>query len=788
MTLDPRIRAVPYRRGPWVRRVVMLVAWLFAALMSDPGGLPAQAASPQPKAAMAAAWDAYQRGDVASATSFWQQAGDGFRALGSVPDQVLALRHQSWALRQLGHLEQAGACLESALLLARELDDRPLLFGVYNDLGAMATLTRDGAARSYLDQALAIAAEVNDPRALAQVHNNLGHLHGAHGQDAEALSAFLSSADLAQQAGQLLAASRALANAARVATLQRDDSQALDNLEAALSMLHESPGSYEEAQLLLAIAGRGIDAANKVDRQDSRRARFLTVAESAARQAAGWAQSVDHPSVASAAWALLGQLSEARGDAAAALASTRRAVFAAQRGRSPHHLYRGQWQTGRLLQAMNRTREALAAYRRAAETFESIRADVLLGHGNLSGDGDFRSDVGALYYGLADLLLQEARDATGAEAEARALIEARSVIERFKSAELMDYFQDRCLALVEAQQVRIEDVSPGTAVVYMIPLPDRLEILLSVAGGLERFTVEVRDLELTREVESFHKELQDVSTRLERRHGRRLYDWLVAPISEELEAKGIDTLVFVPDGPLRTIPMAALHDGQRYLIERYAVAVTPGLTLTAPSAFSSGQHRLLAAGLSRAVHSGFGALPHVPVELNRVSGIFGGQALLDEGFLAGRLKDEVDRSPYSIVHIASHGHFGASARDCFILTYDTKLTLPGLERIIGPSRFRDRPLELLTLSACDTAAGDDRAALGLAGVALRFGARSALATLWTVQDQATTVIVGDFYQHLVDHPGDSKAQALRDAQIRWIRDRDADPYFWSAYLIIGNWL
>jgi CHAT domain-containing protein len=144
---------------------------------------------------------------------------------------------------------------------------------------------------------------------------------------------------------------------------------------------------------------------------------------------------------------------------------------------------------------------------------------------------------------------------------------------------------------------------------------------------------------------------------------------------------------------------------------------------------------------------------------------------------------------YSIVHIASHGQFGRDASQTFVLTHDTKLTLNDLESMIRPSQYRGQPVEMLVLSACQTAAGDDRAALGLAGVAVKAGARSALATLWFVNDQSTSVLVKEVYNQLRQSPGLSKAKALQAAQVKLINDRRyRHPCYWSPYLIIGNWL
>jgi CHAT domain-containing protein len=246
--------------------------------------------------------------------------------------------------------------------------------------------------------------------------------------------------------------------------------------------------------------------------------------------------------------------------------------------------------------------------------------------------------------------------------------------------------------------------------------------------------------------------------------------------------------VFVPDAALRTIPLGALFDGEHFLIQDFAVAVTPGLTLMEPEPIQRGNVHVLVAGLSRAVQ-GFPALDNVPTELQSVGKLYGAEKLMDENFSTQKLEHKVGQEQYSIVHIASHGQFDSDAKNTFVLTYDGKLTLDQLEGVIRPGQFRGKPVELLTLSACQTAAGDDRAALGLAGVAIKAGARSALATLWFVNDQSTSLLIAEFYTQLHDHPTMSKAKALQAAQLKLIADRRyRHPCYWAPYLIIGNWL
>jgi len=182
-------------------------------------------------------------------------------------------------------------------------------------------------------------------------------------------------------------------------------------------------------------------------------------------------------------------------------------------------------------------------------------------------------------------------------------------------------------------------------------------------------------------------------------------------------------------------------------------------------------------------------LEFVPDELKSIQPLYRSQVMLNEQFTLNDLKQQLEDEQYSIVHIASHGQFDRDVRKTFVLTFDNKVTLNGLESLIRPSQYRGKPVELLVLSACQTAAGDDRAALGLAGVAVKAGARSALATLWFVNDESTAAVVSEVYTQLRRTPAVSKAHALQAAQIKLLNDRRyRHPCYWSPYLLIGNWL
>src|SRR5262249_25613713 len=266
--------------------------------------------------------------------------------------------------------------------------------------------------------------------------------------------------------------------------------------------------------------------------------------------------------------------------------------------------------------------------------------------------------VRALYFELADLLLHRASltdDSQGAEQYLR---RARDTIETYKAAELRDYFRDDCVDTLQARITKLDTLAAGTAVVYPIVFVDRLELLLSLPSGLKRLSIPVSSATLTQEVRAFRKTVEKRTTREYLPHAQQLYAWLIRPLEPDLASFRIDTLVFVPDGPLRTIPMAALHDGRQFLVEKFALAATRGLNLTDPKAIDREKVRLLSSGLTRAVQ-GFPSLPFVEEEINAIRTLYQGDQLLNAEFSTSRLEQELRHRTYGILQIATHGWFAS---------------------------------------------------------------------------------------------------------------------------------
>ncbi len=753
-----------------------VLAVAFPALAAVPGPTP-------PEVLMQQGAQAFSRGAFDQALAVWKEAARLYERDERVKEQSQALVHAAQAEQAIGQLKPALQHLELALSLAEQAGD-PEWFGVVLDgLGKAYFANRQPeAAVHHLTQALEIARQQQARGLTAAVLNDLGIVRSAYQQYADALAAFTESDLLAQGTNQPALAIRARLNAARVALQLKRHQDARLWLDQVYDQLRDRPASHDKAAALITLGLLYHDLRSAFpDLSDP----LLLRAAAVLQDAAGVAEQMGDVRTLSYAWGHLGHLYETEHRYDDALTLTRQAVFAAQSAGAPESLYRWQWQTGRLLAALGKLDEAIAAYRSATATLQPIRPEVATASQEAGSPG--QGSVRPLFFEFADLLLQRAALTEEGPASQGYLKAARDAVEASRAAELRDYFRDECVDALQAHTTTLDAISKTTAVLYPIIFADRTELLVSLPTGLKRVTVPVPSMTLTQEVRTFRRLLEKRTTREYLPHAQQLYEWLLRPLDADLKAFAIDTLVVVPDGPLRTIPLAALHDGADFVIKRFAIATTPGLNLTDPRPLNRDRLKMLAGGLTQATQ-GFPPLPHVTIELQTIRTLYGGEQLVNKQFLVTGLEKALKEKPLSVLHIASHGRFEKDVAHSFVLTYDDKLTMSKLDQYVGLFRFRQDPLELLTLSACETAAGDDRAALGLAGVAIKAGARSALATLWSINDEASSTLVVEFYKQLRD-PAASKAVALQRAQLKLLGDPVYQhPAYWSPFLLLNNWL
>jgi CHAT domain-containing protein/tetratricopeptide (TPR) repeat protein len=496
----------------------------------------------------------------------------------------------------------------------------------------------------------------------------------------------------------------------------------------------------------------------------------------------------------------LGQLYEQTQQWTPAQDLTQQALNLAQVSPAPDTIaYRWEWQLGRISKAQAKTpdfKEAIAYYHSAFNRLQILRQDLAVSDPDLQ--FSFRDKTEEpLYLEYVDLLLRPENRSQDKDN----LKQARKVIESLQILALENFLQEPC---AKADPKSLDEVVENStaAVIYPIILPDRLEIILKLPGEeqLQHYSSNVKQDQIE---ELLNQLQQDLRTEYKfdevKERSQQLYQWLLVPIEKRLKAENIDTLVFVLNGSLQTIPMAALYDGEKYLIEKYAVAVSLGLTIPEPKPLPKERLKVLAAGLSNPpedLRKEFGKLAFVEQELKTIqkAGVSATllcdhQKLCDKNFTTPAFNKVLNESAFPVIHLATHGQFSSNPENTFILVADKKININELGNLFR-ARGLNRPdaIELLILSACETASGDKRAPLGIAGTTLRAGARSAIATLWTVDDQASVTFTKAFYSELLK-PDVTKAQALQKAQLALKKmEKYEHPRHWASYILTGNWL
>ncbi|MEN9568220.1 MAG: hypothetical protein RLZZ69_3416, partial [Cyanobacteriota bacterium] len=569
--------------------------------------------------------------------------------------------------------------------------------------------------------------------------------------------------------------------------------------------------------------------------QSLTRLQQTTTVESILQTARQQAQLIKDKRAESYALGYLGQNYGLKGDLNRAIALTNQALAVAEAqnvvGDVREVSYLWQSQLGMLLERSGRKEEAIAAYTLAFNTLQSLRTD--LNTNNQVVQFNFRQSVKPVYLNLANLLLsnnnlQASKSLTAINTNTvnststfnDNLELARQVIESLQLAELDNFFQDPCSPTADLA-VTIDDLDPQAAVIYPIVLSDRLEVILSMAGKpLKHFTRNISATEVDRTLDALYDSLYNQSidnsavnifsttplnpqevtenTQALLPNLREIYRWLIEPLETELTTNQIETLVFILSGKLQNVPMAALYDGKQYLLEKHSVALAPSLQLLNTKAKPRDELKVLAAGLSQQVEIKgeiFPALNNVPAELKQIKTVFPrSQQLLNRDFTVKNIEQQL-QAGFPIIHLATHGVFSSDPRQTFIVTGDRHIiNLNDLSTLLSSSNTRP---ELIVLSACNTATGDERAVLGLAGVAVRSGS-STVASLWSVEDDSTSKLMSQFYREL-ENPATQKVDALQQAQLSLIKSLRANPplpelkqlpphpYYWAAYVLLGNW-
>jgi len=556
---------------------------------------------------------------------------------------------------------------------------------------------------------------------------------------------------------------------------------------------------------------------------------MLQVAYNSLRQASDLAQATGDAFLRVEVADAVAQLYESQDRFAEAMQLNRIALALADHmdlGQVEALLVRLEWRAARLQQRLGDDSSALASYLRASRHLEAIRHDLPID--DEAGASTYQTLLKPIFTNLLDLMLRDV-DRTEDGGQPKRLGSVMDALELTHQAEMQDYLGDRCS--VESIKQRADaPLDAGVAVLYTIVLHDRLEVVVRTNAGVTHHAVPIAASELETQIGQFRRELADTGSTRYLPTAQRFYRWFIGPFESQLKRWGVHELVIVPDGYLRLIPFAALHDGRQFVAERYSVSTVTGLTMTESGGGRESQTLSLLAGLSSpgpvvntliamgfldATASGRAAarralartpaegahapaesagesalraelaLPGVKTEIDELSALGRAKPLMNDQFTVARFEQEVATGRYRMIHVASHGFFGNSAQDSFLLAFDNVIRMDDLQRVIADNGNHGGAIDLLTLSACETAEGNDRAPLGFAGAAIRARARSVVGTLWPVNDAAASRFMEVFYLGMQQH---AKAEAFAAAQRSLIGTPEfAHPYFWAPITLIGNW-
>ncbi|NEQ39132.1 MAG: CHAT domain-containing protein [Okeania sp. SIO3I5] len=732
-------------------------------------------------------------GQAEGALNTWKEASQIYQEIENYLGLTRSNINQAQALQGLGLYSQALKKLERARANLQDQPDTIVKAKALQSLGdVLRGIGQVKKSQEVLESSLVIAENLQAPEEIAIILISLGNT-AILLENPEAANLFYQAAIEESPVAEIKI--QGMLNQLNLFVQQKQDFAATELVKNIDDLLNQLPSSQAAIYARINLAKSLIELREIVLANGNNQPFYSTVkiADYLVKAVQG-ARNLGDTRAESYALGNLGKLYEYNQQWNEAKELTEKALNLAQAINAADIVYQWEWQLGRILKAQKNKEEAILAYSQAVETIRTLRSDIVAVSSELK--FDFRDSVEPVYRQLVDLLLEPYKSAQDNTITQENLRQARKIIEALQLAELDNFFRNACL---DAQPVEIDLVDKNAAIFYTIVLGDRLAVILAIPEQpLVYYTIKISKQEVDSTVKTLLTALTNPQKRIFIENywepAEKIYNWLINPIEKQLEDNQIKTLVFVLEGSLRNVPLASLYDGKKYLAQKYNVAIAPSLELIDPQPLARKELEILSMGITES-RQGFPPLPNVKKELEDIKIQASSEILLNESFTEKKANTEVANTTYQVIHIATHGEFSSNAEDTFILTWDDKINVEELRNMIRSGTQQTQPIELLVLSACRTATGDDRATLGLAGIAVRAGARSTIASLWYVSDEATAALMKNLYQQLTN-PKITKAEALRRAQQQILKDAQTGiinpefehPYFWSTFILVGNWL
>ncbi|MEM1391714.1 MAG: CHAT domain-containing protein [Cyanobacteria bacterium P01_H01_bin.150] len=731
------------------------------------------------------------------ALNIWQKAVDIYEKIGDENAVIRDRINQAQAMQALGFYRRAEKTLTETTKLLDAQPNTPLKVTGLRSLGNVVQVTGDlEKSREVLERSLKVAESLSENQAIGDILVSLGNTARAQEDTQAAIKYYQQAAKTANSPATVI---QALVNQFNL-LVDNGENKDLQGLSSQIqTQLAKLPPSRTAifarinfAQSLIELNSNKLETGSKKKQnlkdpssQNSYRTAAQLLADSVQQ-----AKNLQDKRTESYALGVLGKVYEKTQQWDNAKKLTEEALFISQAIGAQEITYQWQWQLGRLLKAKGNIENAISYYDKAVNTIKSLRYDLFAVNPQVK--FSFQKDIEPVYRERVDLLLNSQGKS---EINPINLEKASETIELLQIAQLNNFFRNTCLdtRLVQKQE------NPTAVIIYPFILKDRLSVVVQLPNNDKNknknkkwlhYESVVNGDEVKQTLNQLQRDLPKPHTlRTVQRKSQKVYNWLIQP---ELEAalKSIEnpTLVFVLDGALRNVPPAVLYDGKQYLIEKYNLALIPSQQLVEAKPLQK-DLSAIAAGLSKP-SAGFSALPNVERELEKIDSQIPSDVLLNEEFTSKRLQERINSLPYPVLHLATHGKFSSKAEETFIVAWNNeRIYVKDFNKLVQTAeQKKPEAIELLVLSACQTALGDEKAALGIAGVAFQAGARSTIASLWNLDDASTSILMSQFYQELADKKL-TKAQALRNAQIKLLKSRKYKrPRYWAPYILLGNWL
>ncbi|GAX38945.1 CHAT domain-containing protein [Nodularia sp. NIES-3585] len=504
----------------------------------------------------------------------------------------------------------------------------------------------------------------------------------------------------------------------------------------------------------------------------------LPTALTLSQKALSQAEKLDNQRAESLALGTLANIYSHLGQEPQSIKHLQQAMGLAQSVQAWDIAYQWQWQLGQFYKKTNNIQSAIKVYAAAVYSLDQVRGSILSINPEIQ--FAFNDKVEPVYQEYMELLLSQKKP------NFRQVIK---IHEQLKLAELENFLQ--CGKIPSFSLLDAQNYVKLPPTIYLIKLSNKTEVILQTSQG--KFYNHNLDTEL---IDYPIKELINLVQNQNFNYfaetdfilyAQEIYYLLLSPIKEHLPKTG--NLLFVLDTYFQNLPFSLLHDGNNYLIHSYIISVASSFQLSQQQVLKPGNLKALIAAISEespSFYGNFNPLPEVKTEIENIrkNAVYTSE-LLNNQFTSDRFRQKI-RQPLPILHISTHAQFSSDPEQTFILAWDRPMNLLDLNTLFKQRQNSQSSIDLLVLSACQTAKGDRRSALGIAGLATQSGARSTIASLWLVNSESTALLMSKFYQGLRN--GLPKAEALRQAQLDLRSHAQySHPYYWAAFVLVGTW-